>query len=99
MISERRVHFPDVVVASIHSYPAIEIESPDLLFYNVEDYRRFRVERAQEEIDRVKNELKLSVMDIGKTKRPQSRRDSLTMGRKSAPYQRNVKADGFALAA
>jgi hypothetical protein len=99
MISERRVHFADLVVASIHSYPAIENESTALLFYNVEDYRRFRVERAQEEIDRVKNELKQSAMEMSKAKRPQSRRDSLTMGRKSAPYQRNAKADGFALAA
>jgi hypothetical protein len=99
MIAERRVHFPDLVVASIHSYPALDIVSAALLFYNVEDYRRFRVERAQEEIERVNNELKLSLMEIRKTSRPQSRRDSLTMGRKSAPFQRNVKADGFALAA
>ena len=99
MTVTRRVHFAEDPVASTHSYPAMDKETVSLMFYNVEDYRRFRVERAQADIEKAKAVLRLNALNINKTWQQRSRRDSLTMGQKSAPYQRNRVQEGVALAA
>lgn len=86
-----RVHFAEEVVASIHVYPAMIVGQVSDMFYQVDDYTRFRIERALEEIEREKAALKMSTIKAKETRIPCSRRDSLTMGRKSVPYKSNPK--------
>lgn len=97
MTVPKRVQFPEEAVASIHVYEGMDDNTVSSMFYTVNDYNRFRVERAQEEIEREKAALRMSMIDTIKIRRPCSRRDSLTMGRKSARHDSHSK--GMALAA
>ena len=97
MTASKRVQFADEVVASIHVYSGMDEDTVSSMFYNVNDYNRFRIERAQEDIEREKAALRMSMIVTAKTRTPVSRRDSLTMGRKSALYKSHSK--GVALAA
>ena len=99
MTATRRVHFAEDPVASTHFYPAIDKDTVLLMFYTVEDYRRFRVERAQEDIEIAMVELRLGTLNSNKISRPRTRRDSPTMRWKSDPYQQNCVQKGVALVA
>eukprot|EP00545_Synedropsis_sp_CCMP1620_P002051 CAMPEP_0119020940 /NCGR_PEP_ID=MMETSP1176-20130426/25032_1 /TAXON_ID=265551 /ORGANISM="Synedropsis recta cf, Strain CCMP1620" /LENGTH=104 /DNA_ID=CAMNT_0006975449 /DNA_START=111 /DNA_END=425 /DNA_ORIENTATION=- len=104
MTSDRTVRFPEEPVASTHTYIGITADAVSSLFYNVEDYRRFRTERAQEDMERIKAALRKQTLCFNKQSRPTaSRRDSLTglsrSGRRNVPYQQSTGQKGIALAA
>lgn len=105
MTADRRVRFSEDLVVSTHSYPAIDTEKDfATFFYNVEDYRQFRTERAHEQLEQIKAELRLQTVQLTKPTRPgSSRRDSLTglSRNKPIPYRRRRQGaeEGVALAA
>ena len=93
----RRVRFAEETVASIHVYPGMNLGTLSDMFYQVDDYTRFRIERAEEEIEKEKAAFRMSLIEAKARRIPHSRRDSLTMVKKSAPYKHHP--EGVALAA
>lgn len=102
MTADRRVRFAEELVSSTHTYIGIEAEAIPNCFYNVEDYRQFRTERAQEDVEKIKADLRQRSLGLNKPiRRTASRRDSLTGLRRgrSVPYQQSTGKEGVALAA
>jgi hypothetical protein len=98
MTSIRKVRFAEVPIASIHIFPVFDDETCSRLYYNVEDYRRFRIERAQEELLKITEELQAKTA-VDEMRRP-GRRDSLTGApRRPVRYHRQSQEKGVAKAA
>jgi hypothetical protein len=101
MTAEKRVRFTEEPVASTHTYTGIDADAVPQLFYNVEDYRQFRTERALEDVEKIKADLRKQSLAKPARRVPASRRDSLTgfRGRRNVPYQQSTGQEGVALAA
>jgi hypothetical protein len=94
------VSFAESVITSLHTYPAPSVENKSTLFYNSDDYERFRMERAQEEMIQSKIDLASKAGESERNFRRQHQRFSYMLNRKPvSPQKRDLKLKGVAKAA